>query len=981
MKTQRQRVFVSYSRRDSEWLDRLRVHLKPLERADLVELWDDTRIEPGRIWHEDIKKVLDTARVAILLISPDFLASDFIAENELPPLLAAANDEGLTVLPVIIRPSRFGNEPRLSRFQSVNDPSKPLVDLSEGDRDRIWVRLSEAVEKTLKEHREPNPNRTAAIIADDISEMLSIARDSKQSDTFEETRGFDIVKLRFPKQEVKKAVKYSDAARKISYEFISVDVASSVRIGHLFVKRRINIGNTMRHFFEHLKFSLNALIICTPRVVNPETGQEIDRLLSLKNKVDVTDKRHSLGAVEYFYIDDYVWRYCLAEHAHILNVNIEEEEYFVDQELFWKSDGVEHSKLSLRYIRQLVERDVQKNPVSIVVGTAGVGKTTFCEQAARLINSYDKKRALIISSADLRHDSPDIEVSSISDLYKYYQTKIQTDSNAVLEPDNLEINISCGNIVLIIDGLEEIESILSDRFDLQMFLESCISLNESYRKCTIIITSRDVFSDRYLGKKSINFCSLLGFSEDLLGTYLKKRLPEEDRKVASRYITVFDVTQRDRHIPLYLSLICDLIERSKYQHTSSFSKVSESKYFFRAFPFDKLIFELLEREIGKQSLEISCDDYFELLAEIAISHQGSISRDDLDEYIEVMIMPESGSGDPDNKYPQFYVSPLLSFDHKIERHTLKYDYLETWIRSRYFIHNFVTENYINLVDLLTELHDGSSALFAELREFKQKVSFKYAELGQRLLRHLTDLVSTEHSSVYRVTGRNSKPISGLLYFLLVGPEKSRTDYTSELVNLYNGTTINYLCVYGDFIPLDFSDLKIYFSWFERYGNFEKCKFPSGRKVFFDSVFKGMKPRLGAVLRHDLFDDSCSLNRELEDAFTAGVASAGKVYSQVQTDLTRILKVGFRSGSFAWKSINVYKKVALKSNIKLTQYLRFLTEEGVLTKKSDKFNEKKYGYVVSAEFKSSAKRLITDNIVSPKLELTIFRIIETYYTVN
>jgi TIR domain/Bacterial SH3 domain len=146
----RNQVFISYSHKDVKWLQRLQVHLKPLERSGTITRWDDTLLTAGASWREEIKKALQTTKVAVLLISADFLASDFIISNELPPLLAAAEAEGAVILPVILSYSRFERTESISRYQAVNSPSQPLADMSRAKQEAVLVRVSEAIEIALR---------------------------------------------------------------------------------------------------------------------------------------------------------------------------------------------------------------------------------------------------------------------------------------------------------------------------------------------------------------------------------------------------------------------------------------------------------------------------------------------------------------------------------------------------------------------------------------------------------------------------------------------------------------------------------------------------------------------------------------------------------------------------------------------------------------------------------------------------------------
>ena len=165
----RKRVFISYSHKDRAWLEALQTHLRPLEREGRVTRWDDTLIQSGSQWRQAIKSALDEARIAVLLVSKHYLESDFIADNELPQLLRAAESGGALILPVLVGPCRFSRTPGLARFQAVNSPDETLAEMTEAQQDRVWLRLVERIEDELA---------AAGTKRQDLSQSLERATDA-----------------------------------------------------------------------------------------------------------------------------------------------------------------------------------------------------------------------------------------------------------------------------------------------------------------------------------------------------------------------------------------------------------------------------------------------------------------------------------------------------------------------------------------------------------------------------------------------------------------------------------------------------------------------------------------------------------------------------------------------------------------------------------------------------------------------------------
>ena len=122
---ERDQLFISYSHVDREWVERLQKMIRPLVRSEALRLWDDSQIPAGAKWKVEIEKALASAKVALLLVSDDFLASEFVINKELPPLLRAAEAEGLCILWVCLGPCFYEATP-IHEYQAVLPPGEPL---------------------------------------------------------------------------------------------------------------------------------------------------------------------------------------------------------------------------------------------------------------------------------------------------------------------------------------------------------------------------------------------------------------------------------------------------------------------------------------------------------------------------------------------------------------------------------------------------------------------------------------------------------------------------------------------------------------------------------------------------------------------------------------------------------------------------------------------------------------------------------------
>jgi hypothetical protein len=178
-------------------LERFWTHLRPLEEDYGLQRWDDSRMRPGDIWLKEIEQALERAQVALLLVSPDFLASEFIRRKELPALFEAAEKDGLTILWLPIRPCSWKRHRQIEQYQSVGSLDPTLAEMDEVKRDREMVKITDRIhelfERIQNERQAAQEAAEAEVLAQRQEAALRLAEQDAQRQQ-EETARLDRLK-------------------------------------------------------------------------------------------------------------------------------------------------------------------------------------------------------------------------------------------------------------------------------------------------------------------------------------------------------------------------------------------------------------------------------------------------------------------------------------------------------------------------------------------------------------------------------------------------------------------------------------------------------------------------------------------------------------------------------------------------------------------------------------------------------------------
>jgi len=790
---------------------------------------------------------------------------------------------------------------------------------------------------------------------------------SKNISEVEDWKCTDIISIVYPNRDI-------NTFKNKEFEFYSLSDVNKKGIGYVLLGRNISFSSAFKTLFDNYNEQIKGLISLTflfPKEISKTTGKEVkNRKKSIEAKCSDHEKTHYNLDFTYHFIEDYIWDYCLINILKSTS-NVTTEPFFVDQWLYKE----ETEKLSLEFLDEVINHtSTDDKPIHIILGDGGVGKTTFCLQAVQkidqLLSDGSKKKALLLSSFDLPDELANMgeQVDSIQSLYRI----LQDDPDSTLNSKNLALNISSGNLLIIVDGLDEIESKLKERFNLDLFIDSVVALNDTYQNCSVLITSRDNKSERF-DREKVNVYQLKGFSRDLTEKYLESRYGKKSSHEGKGYertvlsnIENISLGDKQNVTPLIIRLLCELVE-SGDKNTPK-GNVSEYKYFIMTEPLDMVMNKIIMRDILKQGINISSDDYFEILKDIVFDYNCRISKTDLDELLECALIGKNVKDTGD--YTSFYVSPL--FNRQGDYFKIKHDSLEFWVKSRLIANKInLEENNFGerVLSLIARECYRGGALVDDIKTHKKGDKIEF--LSSFIDVSISKLIETGSDDVTNFR----KMLSSFTYLSMPKEDVNKNTYTEILLSLFgkkDGSRISYLSIYGDFFPLDFKLFSVSNGYFNSYSNLAKSSFPTDKAVFIESEFVDVD--ITDFGKNDISSDNfqdCILPDELAKLIKSCELTVNEQIETIKVDLKKIFKVGFRQNSFSWKSDDLYKRqcASMKHKLNLAKYLVLLMQQGYLIEESSKTSPS-IGYKLNKTHEYSVKDFITQGICSENIDTLI-----------
>lgn len=666
--------------------------------------------------------------------------------------------------------------------------------------------------------------------------------------------------------------------------------------------------------------------------------------------------KETFQSVEVYYLEEFAIEKL---SKNLFNVDIFHEGNFDIQDFIKPFTDISDDKTADLLLKEWYYSP--NEPLLVMKGIGGIGKTTvikyFLDDLYRA-NNKNNLNILFINSHEIINDI--MRNPTINDIFDFYKTLADKEQiSDRFDKKLLELLIDSGNMIIVLDGLDEVIAKMGNKFKIKEFIEAIFkNYSETLAKTKIIITCRDYFWDMQ-EFNSIKTMSLEPFTKDMAKKYFEKSFSKFDSAVNKVDKAVAQAenfaSQEHNNKNIFIPYILDMIKEDLLLESSS-KGFSTNILLTNTITNDFIIAKSCEREIEKLD-NLSIDRQIEIFIYIATKYNGAILKEHFcDIQNEFQIKSSEFIG-------KFKAHPLLEY--KNEKLIFRYDFFNEYFKNIkvaiFFQENDFSRINKELVEIINQhvSYDGSLAKNL-VERLNKKIDFEDLKFS------ILQFIEEQLFNVKDFNDEIKKRLNSSLFILLLKlKDNNNTEQRTELLkeiyqrdkNLIKNFCIINLHTTSLNKPLfDFKDLKFENCHFENYDFFTECKF-SEKTFFTNTAFISPLHRDGISTEltwGNIEKSSCNTEGIMEVLDNQKEKSEKKCDS-LRKDLKQIFKFFWSSSAFKQKTKEeMYKK--LRSN---SQLLEILIDKSIILKEQVTTKQKRNDVAYSINSKYSNLRKIME----------------------
>lgn len=685
----------------------------------------------------------------------------------------------------------------------------------------------------------------------------------------------------------------------------------------LFIFNNITINQTINRLCNEIKN--RKIHIEQLTLLRPSKGEDgLVQSLIIENglKIKITELTYS----------EYIWHFAIDDEIKDAGT-VYQIPFYTDQAITFKDDlgNLKENESSLATIIDILDKE-SSNAAHLLIAPGGMGKTTLC---LKLIDEIQKRNnkdvgIVFIQADSLRQNlsgeiATGLEIKNIYDLYDFHSRVHKLGST--YGQAAFELSILCGNLYVVIDGLDELTSIFQGKFKLDEFLKSISELHEQMGKSRILLTSRsnNLFDENSLLDYKIDSYELLGFDESSCKKYSRKRFGKYSNstdiieKLDQSIKDLVAIDQSKRVLPFYIDVVATIFEQQHNEgNPISFNLVNESKdYESNNGLIDLIVYSVFKREQVRQEIKLSIKEQIDIISEVVADHRElSIGQPILDQ-LNIFY------GDQGKTHYDLLIQNPLFVSGKSDSLRFRYDFLNNYFTVIYLIDAIrVQSTSKTFIQCLSKQISSDESCLKDVRLYFLKDKNILHQAIQKIITAINKQLAEGGTNEFEIELK--KRAIGCLLRLFESINKLTTEKLSvSLRKLYGipedlscKQKINGLFIYGDFPPLNFSNLEVWNSKFSNYNNFLTSKFDNSK--FYYCKFEGINnEHISDTFSGQIFDSTCDIG-DLDNAITHIQSTTESNNALIEAEFKKFIRSFYKNANFKDQKksyINFSTKVA------------------------------------------------------------------------